>query len=128
MRMATFIVGAHDPAVECSLIAFPGDVGGVRANLERWLGQLGLPTDAATLDAAEAGLKPVQVAGEWPTLFVDFREISKTAGSDQSLLGAIINLGDRTLFVKMSSSVDVLQAEEAAFRALITSLRKGDDS
>src|SRR5690349_3907522 len=41
MRVATFRAGPGD-GVEVSVTAFPGDVGGLLANVNRWRGQVGL--------------------------------------------------------------------------------------
>ena len=44
MRKATFAVkGADGAAADLSITSFPGDTGGLLANLNRWRGQVGLP-------------------------------------------------------------------------------------
>src|SRR5688500_16131105 len=42
MRFATFLIGEGDAAVEVAVSQFPGDVGGLLANVNRWRGQVGL--------------------------------------------------------------------------------------
>ena len=43
MRRATFLVkGADGQSAEIAVSVFPGDVGGLMANINRWRGQIGL--------------------------------------------------------------------------------------
>lgn len=42
-RYATIEVGHGEPALELSVTAFPGEAGGIQANINRWRDQLGLP-------------------------------------------------------------------------------------
>lgn len=51
MRLATFLADGPEGTVEIALSRFPGDVGGVLANINRWRSQVGLdPVTAADLD------------------------------------------------------------------------------
>ncbi len=43
MRVATFEIPLEHETVEVAVTRFPGDVGGVLANVNRWRGQMGLP-------------------------------------------------------------------------------------
>lgn len=52
MRVATYIAPTASGNVEVAVTRFPGKVGGELANINRWRGQMGLPTiDASGLDA-----------------------------------------------------------------------------
>ena len=42
MRLATFHLIADPNAFDCDIVALAGPAGGLEANLERWLGQLGI--------------------------------------------------------------------------------------
>lgn len=42
MRIATYIADTPSGQVEIAITRFPGDVGGVLANINRWRGQMGL--------------------------------------------------------------------------------------
>lgn len=48
MRLATYQMQGPSGPVEVAISRFPGDVGGMLANVNRWRGQVGLPpaTDA----------------------------------------------------------------------------------
>lgn len=43
MRLATYQAQGPDGSVEIAISRFPGDVGGMLANVNRWRGQVGLP-------------------------------------------------------------------------------------
>ena len=127
MRLTTFVVQAGDPEVQCTVSIFPGDTGGVRANISRWLRQLGLATDAASLDATEAALQPIQTAGGWTASWVDFRANAKKENVPEALLGAIVPMEGQTLFVKLSGPLALLDAEADRVRGLIESLAPGGE-
>ena len=61
MRLASHKVSDEDGnEIDFSITSFPGDVGGLLANVNRWLGQIGLPpTDQKTSQIRP----PVEVAG-----------------------------------------------------------------
>jgi hypothetical protein len=43
MRIGSFAVKeGNDSSLDISVTAFPGDLGGLLPNVERWLGQIGL--------------------------------------------------------------------------------------
>lgn len=53
MRLATYQVQGPSGPVEVAISRFPGDVGGMLANVNRWRGQVGLPP---AIDADLAGM------------------------------------------------------------------------
>lgn len=107
MRLATIQAGEDQILIS----AFPGDVGGTVANVNRWRGQLGLPqaTEAEILPT----LKTETIGG---TTVSNLRIVSGT-GTD--MLAAIIAPGDgKTWFAKCTTSADnasKLQDQFAAF-------------
>ena len=91
MRLATFRAG--NGGNEISLSAFPGDAGGVLANVNRWRGQLGMEAvdEASLIETMES------TASNGATVaIVDLR-----SPDGARMLGAIVNPGDgMTWFVK----------------------------
>ena len=62
MRKATWIVsGPSGSKAEIAVTVFPGSVGGLTANVNRWRGQIGLPP--ASPDEIAASAKTVKVGG-----------------------------------------------------------------
>lgn len=116
MRKATYkVTGDNGASADLSVTAFPGDVGGELANVNRWRGQVQLaPLGEADLGAAVTRLT---VDGLKITV-VDF------TGPDHRLLGAIVPYGNATWFFKLTGPSPLLEREKADFLALIHSLKQ----
>jgi len=105
MRIATFHAGSE---IEISVAAFPGDVGGLLANVNRWRGQVGLdPSDEQSVDESIEEIDGSDV------IVVD------VTGDTVRLIGSIINIGDgKTWFVKAtgeSGAIEAIKADLVAF-------------
>ena len=119
MRKGTYILKADGVAgeAELAITAFPGNVGGDLANVNRWRGQVNLPAVSAADFAASAqklehnGLKMTVVsltgAGEKP----------------QDLLGAMIPHDGSTWFVKLTGPPAILAREKAAFMSFLETIK-----
>lgn len=109
MRIATFRAGT-EPGVEVIVSAFPGDVGGPLANVNRWCGQVGAaPVVEGDLAAM---LETTDVGGvKISTL--------RIKGQPQDMLAAMITPGDgQTWFVKSvgaPAALDAIRDEFVAF-------------
>lgn len=114
MRLATFRTGQGTP--EVTLSAFPGDTGGLLANINRWRGQIGLgPTDETQLAKS---VETATVEGVSITLV----DIPGAAG--QELLGAVVVPGDgQTWFVKAVGEPAAIAGLKATFAAFARSFR-----
>jgi len=99
MRIATYLT---PNGMEVAVTAFPGDVGGLVANVNRWRGQVGLePTDETGMVDQLARLKGVEGVD---VIIADIK------GVDQDLIGTIINVNDgKTWFVKAMGDSGILQ-------------------
>ncbi|MCF7687351.1 MAG: hypothetical protein K9M98_12855 [Cephaloticoccus sp.] len=118
MRKATYTVtGAGGSAAELSVTAFPGDVGGELANVNRWRGQLQLTP------FGEAELAPAVTRLEVHGLAVALVDFTGGPANDQRLLGAIVPLSEATWFFKFTGPPDLIEAQKAAFYSLINSLQ-----
>lgn len=104
MRIATY----RASGVEVTVSAFPGDVGGMLANINRWRGQIGA---AAVTEAELPGL--VSEIQQMPSRV----SITSMAGADnKQLLGAIISPGDgQTWFVKAVATAKDVEAIRPSF-------------
>lgn len=108
MRYATYKAGEGATAVEVVLSTFPGDVGGLHANVNRWRGQVGLPP--ITPDELAANVKAFEVPGFTGNTM-------RLKGDTQHMLGAAIKdtANERTWFVKITGTPAAIDAQEAAF-------------
>lgn len=120
MRLVTFRVGSD--GAECSITMFPGEVGGLEANLRRWLGQLKVQVADAEVARFARAPATFQTEGDLPCLVYDFAELMP-AGKPDSLLAAVIPLSGNTAFVKFTGAKTVLATEKENFLALCRSLR-----
>ncbi len=120
MRKATYTVaGDGGASAELSITAFPGDVGGELANVNRWRGQLGL---APLADAELAGAVTRLTANSLKVAMVDL----SGAGADQQpqrLLGAMVPYAGATWFFKFTGPPALLGKEKASFLAFVQSLQ-----
>lgn len=114
MRLATFRPGPGLP--EVSLTAFPGDTGGLLANINRWRGQIGLgPIDEAQLAQT---VQTDTVEG------VKVTTVDITGASGQEMLGAIVVPGDgKTWFVKATGDPDAIARLKPAFSVFARTFR-----
>jgi hypothetical protein len=118
MRKATLLIPGEGsgPGGELSITAFPGDVGGELANLNRWRSQapLNLPPIAA------ADLEKSLTREEHNGLKFAVMDIT---GSGGRLLGAWAPYAGGTWFFKLTGPAAVLEKEKAAFQAFIASVK-----
>ena len=113
MRIGNYAVSNQaGESLDFSITTFPGQVGGVLANVNRWLGQVGIePTD-------EAGLSEYlsdRTIDDKPAKLV-------IAESDkQALYAAIVFHEGRSWFLKLMGDVGLARAEKENFLGLIDS-------
>lgn len=123
MRKATLIIPGSSPGeqAELAVTAFPGNVGGNLANLNRWREQLQLaPVAASELDSALVHLH----AGD---LHIDVAELlgPVPAGNQprQRVLGAIVPFNGATWFFKLTGPDALVAGEKPAFLAFVQTLK-----
>ncbi len=123
MRVATFFAGDEASPLEVAVTAFPGDVGGVLANVNRWRGQLGLP--AVQADELSGMLEPIE--GDGVSGFVVQMQQSEAgaSGQVQGMLAASLEPAsrDETWFVKAMDTPAKLAAHRQEFLAFVRSFR-----
>lgn len=109
MRKGSWSVDGPGGPADLAVTAFPGDVGGRVANINRWRSQLGLPPgDAEMLDAvvrASVGA----TAGE----VVDIR----SADGAQATVAIIARKGETSWFLKLTGPAATVAAARPAFLA-----------
>lgn len=111
MRKGSFGVRGKDGAeADLSIISFPGDAGGVAENLNRWRGQLQLPSqDAAALASASSTI----ANGNLRFTVVDYS--GTTSNGPTRLLGAILPLDNETYFFKLMGPAGAVGENKQAF-------------
>ena len=102
---------------DMAITAFPGDVGGDLANLNRWRGQIGLPAvgqaefDRETQHLDRNGLHMTVV------------DIVGTGANAQRILGAMVPHQGATWFFKLSGPDALVAGQKKAFLALLDTIK-----
>jgi hypothetical protein len=124
MLLAKFLLtGGADAKAEVTVSVFPGDTGGLLANVNRWRGQVGLgPLEASQLNKHVTSL---DVPGGKATL-VDVSGTSPRTGQKARLIGAILPRAGRTWFYKLLGDEAVAAQQQSAFIKFIKSVRYPD--
>jgi hypothetical protein len=122
VRKGSFAVrGADGAEADLSITAFPGDVGGLLANINRWRGELQLPPLAEAELSANTTTVTARGSDSLRFTVVDF------AGSPGSTptrtLGAIVPVGSDTYFFKFKGPDAVVAAQKNAFLAFLETVK-----
>lgn len=112
------ITGEGGATADLSITAFPGDTGGLHANVNRWRGQIGL----ANISDAEVdkAIEHLESNG----LHMEFVEMVGTAGNPpMRLLGAIVPYQGETWFFKLTGPDTLVASQRDAFRTFLTTIK-----
>ncbi len=89
MRVATYRINAGSQPLEVVVSSFPGDAGGLLANVNRWRGQVGLePADEATVADSLTAIENEGVRGVWMDLIGP--EPGDAGPTDNRMVAAIL--------------------------------------
>ncbi len=118
MRLASFKVdGTNGGSADISVTAFPGEAGGLSSNLNRWRGQLQLPS--LSDDELSSAIQRTEVENV-PTYLIDFQTAANNPKPSR-ILGAVLQTADRTWFVKMTGPPDLLESQRQTFLDFVRS-------
>ena len=120
MRLGSFKVdGPEATSADVSITAFPGDAGGLAPNVNRWRSQLQLPP--LEEDQLQKTIQRTEVEGV-QTHLIDLRT-PENAPKQSRILGAVLETPDRTWFVKMTGSPELLESQRQKFLDFVKSFR-----
>ena len=115
MRLATFKV----ESAECTIVAFPGDVGGVEANVKRWLTQLEVQMSDDQLQTFIQNAPALETEGGFKGSFFNFEPVATST----SMLATMISANGQTVFVKLMGEKNIVSKNREKFEALSRSLK-----
>jgi hypothetical protein len=127
MRKAEFALADGDKQAVVTLIDFPANAGPMIAdpleNVNMWRQDLGLgriekAALAEVVESIEIDGKPAHVT----RLIADASEPAQSP-ADRATLAAMVTVGDRVWFVKMTGSRELVAAQEDAFKSFLKSFR-----
>jgi hypothetical protein len=110
MRKGSYAIVEGDQSADLSITTFPGDAGGLAANVNRWRGQIDLPP----VDDTEVGALTESVeANGLHFIMVDFAGPPRPG--QQRILAALASWQGATWFVKLTGPSGLVQDQRAAF-------------
>ncbi len=114
-----FFVLEKIPGTAIPVPVFPGDTGGLLANLNRWRGQISLPP--FTPDQLDANIQHLDIG----SLHVDVVDFAGTAnGAPTRILGAVVPKGGETWFFKLMGPDALVAAQKQDFLAFLNSVKE----
>jgi hypothetical protein len=113
MILRSFSVSGDAGAkADITISFFPGSVGGVLANVNRWRGQLGQsPVEQSQLE----GLTEPLATLDGKATLVDFMGTDAKTGQPARLVAAIVPHGDKTWFYKLMGNGKVVGGQKDSF-------------
>ena len=123
MLMAKFSATDGDARAEITVSAFPGDVGGLLANVNRWRRQINLPPIGESALATE--VTPIQTQAG-PGSLVSLEATDSQTGKGSRLVGVAVPHAGETWFFKIMGEARVVVREKDAFVKFVQSTRFPD--
>lgn len=112
------ITGADGATADLAVTAFPGDTGGLFANINRWRGQIGLPP------IEESQLDTVVEHLDLNGFHIDFTDmLGNPGGQPTRMLGAIVPFEGQSWFFKLTGPDALVASQRAAFREFLGTIR-----
>ena len=114
MRLASYEVNdGNGSKLDFSITSFPGDVGGTLANVNRWLGQIGIdPVEESNLSKY---VSPIVLDERDAQLVV-------AVGEKNALFAAIMMVEDRSWFFKITGNRELAKVEKSNFLSFLNSV------
>jgi len=123
LRIASYEVALEgfEPA-DFSITSFPGDAGGIEANVNRWRQQIGLRPWSES--QVESNKEPLQV-GDLEFALFDLRPRTEAEKErvKERILAAILKHDGRSWFYKLRGDVFLVETQRNKFRQLVESSR-----
>ena len=125
MRLASF-GSDQDPGIDVSIVSLGGMAGGVSANVNRWLKQIHLPSlDEEAFNQFLSKQKKFKTESGLAVTLIDLTMLQarEDNNTQPGMLAAMVEIPGRTVFVKMTGTVEEIDKNREAFRELCESLR-----
>ena len=120
MRLASFQVPYTNGFGDLSITTFEGKSGGITANVNRWLGQIGLEA----LSSEEIQNITATKIGSMKQF--SFFKLINPANKQKAILASIYEVNNRSIFIKLMSEVICLTENENDFIKFCKSITLSD--
>lgn len=115
MRKGSYAVKRDGAEADFAITAFPGDTGGLHANINRWRGQVGLP--AASPAELDAAVQHFDGQG------LHFEVVDLAGPSGTRMLGAITSFNGNSWFFKLMGPDALVAAEKPAYLEFLKTIK-----
>lgn len=115
VRRGSYAVTGTGGEADFAITAFPGDTGGLAANLNRWRGQIGLPAQPAA--EVLAAIERFNANG------LEFTVVDYTGPDGTRVLGAVVPFEANTWFFKLTGPSPVVGSARPAFLELLHTVK-----
>jgi len=120
MRLATF--RDQSGTIECSIVSLGANAGGLRSNVTRWMGQININVPADDqFGEYLSRQKILKTQGSFSMTVIDLWELSREEQAP-SMIAAMAELEDKTIFVKMTGNRKDVVSNRDQFISLVQSL------
>ena len=116
MRLASFTVPTTKGEGDLSITTFSGSSGGIEANVNRWLGQIGLEP-LSLIEIQKISYTSRGKLGDY-----QYFKLINEDKKESAILASIFQLDSRTVFVKLSMNVGGIVEAESEFRSFCESI------
>ena len=117
MRKGSYAIKGEGAEADMAITAFPGDVGGELANLNRWRGQIQLPP------VGPAELEASVQHSDRNDLHLTVVDVAGTGATAQRILGAMVPYAGATWFFKISGPEALVAKEKTEFLAFLDTVK-----
>jgi hypothetical protein len=117
MRVATIAVDHDGQSAEVTVTKFPGDVGGMLPNINRWRRQLGMPAISSVDEQQIASREVAGSSAEFVDLVTDPND-----PASQRMYVVLVPHDGMTWFLKMVGPSRFLEAQKGSYDAFIASV------
>lgn len=123
LRLVTFQSPKENP-IECSIVSLEGMAGGLESNVHRWMGQINLTISDQEFTEFLQGQEKIISQGDLPISFIDFTLLQmKDQENVPSMIAGILNIQEKTIFIKMTGSKSSVTHHKEKFKQLCRSLQ-----
>lgn len=113
MVHSAYNIEAAGGQAEVAISKFPGDVGGIVANVQRWRSQLGLPAGSA--EEARKSVQMIEVGGKNDSYMVDLKGTNVRTGKSARMISIGVPFQGDTWFFKLTGDEAVVEQEKDKF-------------
>lgn len=124
MRLVTFTTEGNDPII-CTIVSLSGMAGGLESNIIRWMKQINLNEDLIAGDKMKSFIEKQEKYTSQNNLSVQMIDLTQLSTADPTapnILGAVVQIQDTTIFLKMTGTLKAINENRDAFKSLCQSL------